>query len=288
MKRFHALWVAVLLILLTPGRASAAVTYQGFENGVSLQPYPRSAWAAAGWNADWDLGMSNRTWVDGVNFRHSGTKALRVYYPAGQIGPENSGAQARFKLAPKREYHLSFWARFSSDFSWGGTQFGGKLGLGLTGNATPCSGGVPCTGYNGFSSRFVWGRDGKASVYYYSMGHEGVYGDARVLKWTDGSDVYYPRGEWFHVAMKVRANTVTGGQANADGEIRAWFNRRPAATVTGLRFVRNGDLVDAAYFSSFFGGATTDFAPTRPSYIWYDTVKVATSQAEICELNNAC
>jgi hypothetical protein len=49
--------------------------------------------------------------------------------------------------------------------------------------------------------------------------------------------------------------------------------------------VRNGDLVDKAYFSSFAGGATASFAPRNDSYIYYDDIKVSTDRADICELN---
>ena len=81
---------------------------------------------------------------------------------------------------------------------------------------------------------------------------------------------------------------MTNGNANANGEIEVFYNGRPAGTRTGLRFVRNADVVDKAYFSSFFGGATTEFAPTNDSWIWYDTLKVSTNRSEICEISGGC
>ncbi len=185
--------VALVAAILTPGSASAAVGFGGFENGTAGQPYTRALWSQSGWNASWDQGMDTRTYVDATTPAHSGTKSLRVYYPKGVVGPEGSGAQAPFTLTKGREYYLSYWARLSPDFSFGTTEFSGKMGIGLAGGAA-CSGGQQCDGYNGFSSRFIWLSGGRAGLYYYQMEHDGEYGDHFVLKNADGTDVRYPRG----------------------------------------------------------------------------------------------
>ncbi|WP_225411408.1 hypothetical protein [Stigmatella hybrida] len=71
-------------------------------------------------------------------------------------------------------------------------------------------------------------------------------------------------------------------------ECPASLNGTSAARISGLRFVRNADVVDKAYFSSFFGGATAEFAPVHNSYVWYDDLKVSTSPLDICELSGGC
>jgi hypothetical protein len=86
----------------------------------------------------------------------------------------------------------------------------------------------------------------------------------------------------------LQLNSVTNGNANPDGEIEVWYNGTSAARISGLRFVRNSDVVDKAYFSSFFGGATTAFAPTINAYVWYDDLKVSTNPSDICELSGGC
>ncbi|MBD2847111.1 carbohydrate-binding protein [Paenibacillus sp. IB182496] len=227
--------------------------------------------------------MSTRTMIDS-NYAHNGGKSLRVFYPEDEVGPIDSGAQAPFALTPGQEYYLSYWVRFSNDFSWGTTEFAGKLGLGLAGGAA-CSGGQVCTGYNGFSSRIIWRSGGQAAIYYYHMGNGGQYGDYRILK-QGGNDIYYQKGQWINIVQRLKVNTVSGGNANPDGEIQIWYNGVSAANITGLRFVRNSDKVDKAYFSSFFGGATASFAPANDSYIWYDDIKVSTTPADICELSS--
>lgn len=273
---------------VTPA-AEAAVNlrYNTFERPERGTAYTLGAWAQDGWTAPWEQGMSTRTWIDGYNFSHTGGKSLRVFYPKGKIGPADSGAQAPLQLTRGREYFLSYWVRFSSDFSWGTTEFAGKVGLGLAGGAS-CSGGQVCDGFNGFSSRMIWRSGGKAAIYYYHMGHAGQYGDFVDLTRPDGSLILYPRGQWVNLVQRLRVNTVTAGTANADGEIDVWYNGVQAAAVRGLRFVRNADQVDRAYFSSFAGGATASFAPANDSWIWCDDLKVSTVRTDLCELTGGC
>ncbi|CAL9389508.1 hypothetical protein SUDANB121_01234 [Nocardiopsis dassonvillei] len=253
-----------------------------FERLPAGSAYTLAEWERDGWVADRGVGLDERTLIDDSVPARGGEKSLRVFYPAGKIGAAESGALARFRLDPGREYHLSFWARFSEDFSWGTTSFGGKVGFGLSGGAG-CSGRKTCDGHNGYSSRVVWGRDGAAALYYYHMDKKGQAGDSVPLR-ADGEAIHHPRGEWVHIAQRLRVNTVTDGEANPDGEIEAFYNGRSAALVTGLRLVANDDLVDGSPLSTFFGGSTEGFAPAHDSYIWYDDLKVSTSREDICEL----
>lgn len=295
MRRIKALALLTALTAVVAGTTQAgaapapepklsALRVNTFERPAKGTAYTLAQWRADGWTAAWDEGMSTRSWIDGYNFHHSGTKSLRIFYPKGKIGPADSGAQIPLDLNPSREYYVSQWVRFSSDFSWGTTQFAGKVGVGLAGGKA-CSGGVPCDGYNGFTSRLIWRSSGQAAIYYYSLNHAGEYGDYVNLTNASGAGIKWPRGQWVNVVQRVRVNTVTNGNANPDGQIQVWFNGVSAANISGLRFVRNGDLVDRAYFSSFAGGATPDFAPANDSWIWYDDLKVSPYRSDICELS---
>lgn len=261
---------------------SSTYRHNTFERPAAGTAYTLDEWEKDGWYASSARGLEERAVIDDSVPAHGGGKSLRVLYPEGKIGAQESGGLAPFQLSPAREYYLSFWARLGEDFSWGTTSFGGKLGFGLAGGAG-CSGGDVCTGENGYSSRVVWRRDGKAELYYYHMDKAGEFGDSEPLV-ADGSVVHLPRGEWVHIAQRVRVNTVTDGRAEPDGEIEVFYNGEPAALVTGLRLVTDDDLVDKAYLSSFFGGSTEGFAPAHDSYVWYDDLKVSTSRADICEL----
>lgn len=267
-----AIGLAAALIVPMAPAAHAADKSNSFNRPSSGTPYTLSEWNTDGWYAPWQQGMGPRTMIDG-SISRSG-KSLRVFYPQGKFGPDASGAQAPFTVSPAREYWLRQWVRLSPDFSWGIRASGGKLGAGLAGGAR-CSGGTACNGYNGFTSRFAWGSGGRAYLYFYHMGNTGQYGDSLNLT-LGGSQVYYPRGQWFELVQRVRVNTVSGGNANYDGEVEVWFNGQNAGRRTGLQFVRNGDLVNQVYFSSFYGGATADFAPANNSYAWYDDLRAAT------------
>ncbi|MFS0725242.1 polysaccharide lyase [Paenibacillus sp. 1P07SE] len=269
------------LLALGGASAAAALLEQSFESGTSGQPYHLEDWAEADWVTPWVLGDERSRIDDGIS--RSGDKSLKIYYPIGQYSPAESGYLAPFQLTPADEYYVSFWARFSEDFSWGTRRSEGKLGIGLAGGAA-CSGGQTCTGDNGFSSRLLWREAGQAAVYYYSMDNPGQYGDVVYLADSSGEPVHYPRGEWFHVIQRLKVNTVTNGQAQPDGEIEVWYNGQAAAKVTGLRFVNNADKVDTAYFATFYGGGTREYAPERDSYIWYDDVKVSQLRSDMCEL----
>lgn len=272
----------------TEAAPKALTQFNDFERPTAGRPYPLSEWAKDGWTAPWALGMDNRAQIVDNTPAHGGSKSLRVLYPGGKIGPDDSGALAPFEIPKAKEYYLSFWVKFQSDFSWGTTEYAGKLGIGLAGGAA-CSGGQVCDGTNGFTSRFIWRTaNGQAAIYYYHMGHEGQYGDYAVLKDSAGKDLYWPKGKWTNVAQRVKVNTVTNGTANPDGEIEVFYNGKSAAKVTGLRFVTNGDQVSKAYWSSFAGGATTNFAPKHDSSMWFDDVKISPRRSDICEINGGC
>jgi hypothetical protein len=283
-----ALSATVLLTVLGAAPAGAdtgpspAYRHNTFERPAAGSAYTLAEWEKDGWHASHEVGMDERTLIDDSVPAHGGEKSLRVFYPKGKIGPRDSGALAPFRLTPAREYYQSYWARLSEDFSWGGTAYGGKLGLGLAGGSA-CSGGQVCDGENGFTSRLIWRQDGRAAVYYYHMDKEGKYGDDMVLR-VGGADVHYPRGEWVNIVQRLRVNTVTDGRANPDGEIEVFYNGESAALVTGLRLVSDDDLVDKAYFSTFFGGSSEKYAPANDSYAWYDDLKVSTSPADVCDL----
>lgn len=287
---------AIIPVLLFPQAATGSFvepaksrTYQEntFERPAAGNPYSLAEWAEDDWAAPWSVGMKRRTLIDDSVPAHSGEKSLRVRHPEGKIGPEDSGAQAPFKLQKAREYYLSMWIRFDENFSWGTTEYAGKVGVGLAGGAA-CSGGQACDGTNGFSSRIIWRRaGGEAALYYYHIDKQDQYGDYVTLK-KDGSAIHWPKGEWVNVVQRVKLNTVTDGHASHDGEIEVFYNGQPAAEVTGLRFVTNDDQVDKAYFDSFAGGATTEFAPQIDSDVWYDDIKVSTDRADITELSGGC
>lgn len=269
----------------SPLRAAATLAAStGFENGTANAPFTLSNFAAQGFVAPSEVGLDERSFVH-TTITHSGSKSLRITFPQGLYGdPAVTGAHANFDIPSSRTYWISQWLRFDSNFSWGGTKQGGKVGFGLVGG-DGCSGGQTCTGSNGFSSRVIWRSGGGAALYLYHMDKPGTYGEEIPLKTPSGANIVFPKGQWFNLIIRVTANTVTNGVANADGETQVWYNGQSALYRPGLRFVTNSDKVDTAVLSTFPGGAEPAYAPLNDSYLWIDDVKVSNNSTDICELS---
>lgn len=264
-----------LVVLFATSVSYAQINYTGFESFADESAFVRSSWTSEGFTVPWVDGFDqNRAYVDDA-YAHSGTKSLRVTFPVDQFGPQNSGAQAPLKVTGQNQYYISYWLRFSDNFSWGNTNQGGKL-PGLAGGSN-CSGCETCMGTNGFSARLMWRTGGKAVLYLYHMDKAGSCGDNINLQVSPGVDFVFQKGQWYNIIERVKVNTGN----NFDGEVQLWLNEQPALTVTGIRFVNNGDMVDNLYFSTFHGGSTSGWSPTETCYIWFDDMKIAINSSDV-------
>jgi hypothetical protein len=247
-----------------------------FETQATGTAFTRPLWQADGFTTDtWDNGLADRTIIDNTT-SVSGTKSLRVTYPAGQFGPGPNGAQVPLKFSPLNEAYMSYWVRFSDNFSWGTTSEGGKL-PGLAGGSR-CSGCATCTGTNGFSARLMWRPGGKAILYLYHLDKVNSCGDNLDLIYPNGENVIFKKATWYHVMQRVKINS---SPTTYDGEVEIWINGQKALLTTGYRFVTNSDKVDALYFSTFHGGADATWAPTVTCHSWFDDIKIGTTKADV-------
>lgn len=260
-------YVLALFLLVTAYWCAAQVYHTDFEYYETGTSYEKDQWERDGFAPRWIQG-SERTRIDDQT-AYSGRKSLRIFYPQGQYGTEHTGTQTPLRLTPRNEYYASYRIRFSEDFSWGTTQFGGKL-PGLTSGAN-CSGCQTCTGSNGFSARFMWRPGGQAALYLYHMDKPTACGEDHYLMYPDGEPVYFLRGEWMHIAQRVRINTGS----NHDGEVEVWVNGQRVLLLQELRFVTDGSLIDNFYISTFHGGDTPNWAPAVDSYTWIDDLMVS-------------
>ncbi len=250
-----------------------------FESAVAGEPFVSDLWSGGGFTPPaWQQGFDEgRVFVDG-SFPRAGSKfSIRVAFPAGGVGPQESGAQAPLELPPRKEYFLSYWLRFGEGFSWGQGNHGGKL-PGLASGAL-CSGGEHCDGSNGFTARLMWRREGRAVLYLYHMDKPSTYGQDFPLVYPDGDDAYFRPGQWMRIVERIRVNAV----GESDGEAQLWIDGEPVLLITGLRFVANGDQVDRLFFSAFHGGADPSWAPVRDSYINFDDFRVGISYAAVTD-----
>ncbi|GAL86851.1 polysaccharide lyase polysaccharide lyase family 14 protein [Sporocytophaga myxococcoides] len=271
--------------MLSVNLYSQIVASTDFEQFSKGSFFTRSQWQSAGFTVPWVNGFdANRAVIDG-EYSKSGSNALRLYYPKGQFGTANTGGQAPLMVPPQDEYFISYYVRFSEDFSWGTNSEGGKL-PGLAGGGR-CSGCATCTGSNGFTARLMWRTNGKAVIYLYHLNKVNPpCGDNYDIV-VDGKTLYFEKGQWYKISQRVKVNTGT----NKDGEVEMWINDQHAQIklyngslvdkLSGIQFVSNGDKVDALYFSTFHGGSTTDWAPLVDSYVWFDDIVISTKVTDV-------
>ncbi len=259
--------------------AQPAIKY-GFENIPNGTEYTQVSWQAEGFTVPWVDGFDQqRAYIDNM-YAHNGSNSLRIFYPAAGWGTANSGAQAPLIVAPADQYYMSYWLRFSDNFSWGGTSQGGKL-PGLSGGDR-CSGCEVCTGSNGFTARLMWRPAGKAVLYLYHMDKINLCGDDHDLLNPDGTNVMFEKGKWYNVVERVKINSDT----SHNGEVEIWINGNHAILKTGIKFVTDGSKVDNLYFSTFHGGSGAEWAPGVDCYIWFDDFIVSANPIDV--LNQHC
>ena len=195
-------------------------------------------------------------------------RALRVLYPRGGVGPQQTGGQWMAELPPRDTYLLEYRLRFSADFDW---VQGGKLpGLG--------GGTAPTGGYfdpDGFTSRYMWRANGRLVVYLYWAGQES---SARATGRQYGVDldcgVVMERGRDYVLRQRVTLNTP----GRPDGVLEVWVDGRPVLRRDDLLF-RDAPgkswQIDRFFFSTFHGGADASWAPSRDCTVEFDDFRVA-------------
>jgi hypothetical protein len=193
-------------------------------------------------------------------------KSLRVTYPAGVVGTRG-GARWHLTLEPgHRELYCAYRVRFGEGF---GFVRGGKL-PGLAGGEANTGGRKP-DGSDGWSSRMMWRREGRAVQYVYHPDQPGIYGQDFPYD-LGGSRAFEP-GRWHQVEHRVVVNTP----GRTDGIIQAWFDGELALSVNGLRFRDTSDFaIDSFLFSTFFGGSGPEWAPARDETITFDEFVIST------------
>lgn len=190
-------------------------------------------------------------------------QVLRVRYPAGSASPDVSrrenaplgGAQfyANLGIAPQDALRLSYDIRFSDNFEF---VKGGKL-PGLFGGEGNSGGNVP-DGSDGFSSRFMWRRNGDGEVYAYLPTSDNYGTSIGRGSWR------FQQGGWHHIEQEVMLNHPD----LQDGRVRVWFDGRQVLTADSLTFRTTSTLqIDGLFFSTFFGGGDSSWATPRDVYI---------------------
>ena len=186
-------------------------------------------------------------------------RALRLLYPAGQIG---SASTAQIRAALKKAVDTA-WVSYRVMFE-DGFDFvrGGKL-PGLCGGRC-ITGGNSADGYNGWSARVMWRGEGVGEQYMYYGGHNGFH--SVLFNKVPPVKRFVP-GKWHRINTQIIMNTP--GIPN--GIVRTWIDGELSLERDDFLFRHIDTLkIDLFYISTFFGGSDPSWAPSRDTYITYD------------------
>jgi len=147
---------------------------------------------------------------------------------------------------------------------------------GLSGGTSP-GGGKKSDGSDGFSARIMWRENGDIFQYMYWMERvpEKKWGDD--LPWIDISGNSQPfkfiLGQWHTLKTEITMNNP----GKRDGKIISWFNGKLALSYSGA-FRADGATfgIDNFNFTTFFGGNTPDWAPTKDETVYFSEFKITT------------
>jgi hypothetical protein len=233
------------------------------------------------WRQNWGIKFAQRTSESAIiTDAFAGGKSLRVQYPAGGIGPRETGAQFPiiFRDIPGitggyyDELYLRYYVKFEEDFDF---VKGGKLpGLMGGGDSWSRSGGHQPDGTNGWTLRFMWRTGGRIVVYaYLPKSENGKYGGETWGQDLDCDFVAEP-GKWICIEQYVNVGTPN----KDNGKLIVWINGEEKLKLIDTRcwnVKNNYGRIGGIYFSTFYGGNTKDWAPAKTCYIQFDGLVAA-------------
>jgi hypothetical protein len=77
--------------------------------------------------------------------------------------------------------------------------------------------------------------------------------------------------------MEVKTEFVMNTPGQRDGVLRSWLDGEQVLNEEDFRFRDIESLkIDWFYFSTFYGGSSSDWAPSRDTFISYDDILVTT------------
>ena len=273
---------ATCFLSLSCGQDAAAQRfyYNGFEQYEEGGVYTED---------DLDIDWGLPVWEDGVRegrvsivkgldaFR--GKTSLAVLFPQGGYGTKRGGAQWQLDFPESyKMVRLRYRVKFGAGFDF---VRGGKL-PGLAGGTAP-TGNTTADGFNGWTGRLMWRTDYEGEpgavpqplanvVTYLKHSRSGFDGSGRNednIYWlgSDGERIEITSGVWYRIVQTVKMND----RGRANGQAKTWLDGVKTSDVRGLKFRKTDDFgVDLFYFSTFFGGGNSDWAPSKDEVIYFD------------------
>lgn len=194
-------------------------------------------------------------------------RVLAVRYPKGGVGSEESGSQFTLKLVSGRYATLRYRFRCAADFPF---VKGGKL-PGLASGGSRFTGGRPPGKSGGWSARYMWRREGALELYFYHPGMKGPFGDRHPLQ------VRLVPERWYEVIQRID----TGDPGKRNGRIEIEVDQVVRLRLSGLELSGTEfGPVDSFLFSTFFGGASSTWAPPVETMIFFDEIRISREKPE--------
>jgi len=253
------LFLFLLLIQWVSVQARTELIRVDFETN-TIGPYTLSNlegnWQSVPWSQ-----LENMAFITTDPSEHHG-KVLTIHYPKGSVGPSEGGAQFEVSLPSAREYWLQYDLKMKSDFDF---RLGGKL-PGLASGGTKYTGGNRPTEGQGWSARYMWRKGGSVVLYLYSIDMHGKWGDDHKLDFAP-----LETGRWYTVRQHVRVNDPQ----QKNGLVETWIDDEKVQHLDGLRLrLAPLGLIDTFYFSTFFGGNTSEWGPRVDGITYFDNFRI--------------
>lgn len=202
-------------------------------------------------------------------FQHKGN-VLKVKYPKGKVKTNDSGMHTKLfwnHYETFEELYFSYNVYIPEDFEF-------RAGAKLPGLAYQ-------TSERNMSLRLMWRYDGLLEFYNHFETRPTWDDWTASVNWSlldpydesggpQPDQVQLKKGAWNHIEVYHKLNTP--GQSN--GIMRGWLNGELAIDITDNRDYRQSDEGDIRlnniYLSTFFGGSSDAFKPTKDQYAYFD------------------
>ncbi len=239
---------------------------------------------------------AGRLYADSKERMGSSGKSLRVTFPKGQVTPSDSGVQIRIPIGKSwkdnnfqaDELYFSYWFKFSNDFELNcGGKMPGLAGAQIGSNHTQRWTGRWMFRYGGSIQYYMHYADkgeGDDQATFLDWGQklaDEAPGDCADEVWTP----YLKTGKWHHIELRYKLNTP----GKADGELEGWLDGNAAhylrKSVADFRIKDRSDNItlNAIFFSTFYGGSKSYFAPSKDVYAWFDELIVSRTRIGLRE-----
>lgn len=207
-------------------------------------------------------GLDGRTTVgDGV---------IQARYDKGKLLGKETGF-TWFQNIPGggvNEATMEYKIKFDSGFDW---TLGGKI-PGLVGGTSPRGCNTAKNNLeNGFSARCMWRKNGEMVLYKYWHKQSGRCGTDTYWK-KNGSKLKLQRGKWYTVKERIVMNKA----GKNDGIAEIWLDGVKVLKESNIQWRKSGKnfKIDKAYWTTYVGGSSDAFRPSRNNKIWFDDLKV--------------